>query len=519
MPVDAIAGTSMGAVVGGLYASGLSAADIERVMTSVDWQDAFRDRPPRSRPQFPPQARRSELPGEVSARPEGRQVPPAARPGPGTEAHADPARPHAAGGADPELRRSRHPVPRRRHRHRHRRARRHRSRRPNYGDAREPVRARCVLAGGIRRTHAGRRRPVVEPADRRGARDGRRRPHRGRLRFSAARARQARFGGDRVQPDARHPDPAQHRRAAQDAEGPRRRHRSGARGLSRRSTSASTRRRCASARRPRAAQSERLAGVVGSRGGIPAHRRRACRACAVAAARSNSCASSRAPSATPAPSRRCSATRSASRSTCQALEKRVERAVRPGQSGNLRLSPGAERARSRAKQPGYGLALNTRRNSWGPNYLRFGLQLQNDFEGNSSFNAAARARWPRSPGTAASGCWDLQVGETPRVATEVYLPVGYRSRWFVMPHAEFQIRTLPLDRRQRAHPGRVPRAHHRLWPGPGPRARQLRRDSRGRRAAAIGAARVRVGDPLLPPIGFRLRTMSSANSATTPSTT
>ncbi len=47
VPVDAIAGTSMGAVVGGLYASGLSAADIERVMTSVDWLDAFRDRPAR----------------------------------------------------------------------------------------------------------------------------------------------------------------------------------------------------------------------------------------------------------------------------------------------------------------------------------------------------------------------------------------------------------------------------------------------------------------------------------------
>src|SRR6476660_1365035 len=47
VPVDAIAGTSMGAVVGGLYASGLSASDIERLMTSVDWQDAFRDRPAR----------------------------------------------------------------------------------------------------------------------------------------------------------------------------------------------------------------------------------------------------------------------------------------------------------------------------------------------------------------------------------------------------------------------------------------------------------------------------------------
>jgi len=47
VPIDAIAGTSMGAVVGGLYASGLSARDIEKVMTSINWQDAFRDRPPR----------------------------------------------------------------------------------------------------------------------------------------------------------------------------------------------------------------------------------------------------------------------------------------------------------------------------------------------------------------------------------------------------------------------------------------------------------------------------------------
>jgi len=47
VPVDAIAGTSMGAVVGGLYASGLSAGDIEKIMTSINWQDAFRDRPAR----------------------------------------------------------------------------------------------------------------------------------------------------------------------------------------------------------------------------------------------------------------------------------------------------------------------------------------------------------------------------------------------------------------------------------------------------------------------------------------
>jgi hypothetical protein len=48
VPVDAIAGTSMGAVVGGLYASGYSAREIETIMTSVNWQDAFRDRPTRT---------------------------------------------------------------------------------------------------------------------------------------------------------------------------------------------------------------------------------------------------------------------------------------------------------------------------------------------------------------------------------------------------------------------------------------------------------------------------------------
>ena len=75
------------------------------------------------------------------------------------------------------------------------------------------------------------------------------------------------------------------------------------------------------------------------------------------------------------------------------------------------------------EEPGYGLALTTRRNSWGPNYLRFGLQLQNDFEGNSSFNAAARGTMAEITKYGGEWVWDLQVGETPRVATEVYLPV------------------------------------------------------------------------------------------------
>lgn len=52
IPVDCIVGTSMGAVVGGLYASGLSPARIREIMESADWDDLFTDRPPRERIPF-----------------------------------------------------------------------------------------------------------------------------------------------------------------------------------------------------------------------------------------------------------------------------------------------------------------------------------------------------------------------------------------------------------------------------------------------------------------------------------
>ena len=47
VPVDVIVGTSMGAIVGGLYASGLSAADLEREILAVDWDGLFSTREPR----------------------------------------------------------------------------------------------------------------------------------------------------------------------------------------------------------------------------------------------------------------------------------------------------------------------------------------------------------------------------------------------------------------------------------------------------------------------------------------
>ncbi len=49
IPVDYIAGTSMGAVIGGLYAAGLDAERIEELFVATDWTDMMLDEPPGTR--------------------------------------------------------------------------------------------------------------------------------------------------------------------------------------------------------------------------------------------------------------------------------------------------------------------------------------------------------------------------------------------------------------------------------------------------------------------------------------
>lgn len=47
VPVDFIVGTSMGAIIGGLYASGMDPAELEREILAVDWGEVFDRREPR----------------------------------------------------------------------------------------------------------------------------------------------------------------------------------------------------------------------------------------------------------------------------------------------------------------------------------------------------------------------------------------------------------------------------------------------------------------------------------------
>jgi NTE family protein len=91
----------------------------------------------------------------------------------------------------------------------------------------------------------------------------------------------------------------------------------------------------------------------------------------------------------------------------------------------------------------YGLLLNARGNSIGPNYVRFGLSLQEDFQGSSTYDAAMRFVMTDITRSGGEFVWDLQVGQTSLIATEVFLPLSEFSGWFIDPHASAAASNVP----------------------------------------------------------------------------
>ena len=95
-------------------------------------------------------------------------------------------------------------------------------------------------------------------------------------------------------------------------------------------------------------------------------------------------------------------------------------------------------------EPDTGLELRARRKSWGPNYVRFGLNLQDDFQGNSHYNAAARFVVSELNPLGAELLTDVQIGSDPRVFSEFYQPLDAQRTWFVAPSARIESRDLPI---------------------------------------------------------------------------
>jgi NTE family protein len=99
------------------------------------------------------------------------------------------------------------------------------------------------------------------------------------------------------------------------------------------------------------------------------------------------------------------------------------------------------------------LVVDAVEKSWGPDYLRFGLGLSSDFSGDSYFNVlmSYRRTWLNSLGAE----WrnDLQFGQANRFRSEFYQPLSVSRYFFVAPLFEYDQhyesvfnRDLPLAR-------------------------------------------------------------------------
>jgi NTE family protein len=80
------------------------------------------------------------------------------------------------------------------------------------------------------------------------------------------------------------------------------------------------------------------------------------------------------------------------------------------------------------------MVIQPREKSWGPDYLRFGVGLASDFNGENPFSGLVsyRRTWLNRLG----GEWltELQVGRVSRLFSEFYQPVEERGRYFIAPY-------------------------------------------------------------------------------------
>lgn len=87
------------------------------------------------------------------------------------------------------------------------------------------------------------------------------------------------------------------------------------------------------------------------------------------------------------------------------------------------------------EEDGIGLEVTARPKSWGPNYLRFGLELQDDFEGGSSYSAGTRLMFTQLNPAGGELLLDLQMGERALLGSEWHQPFAAGSSWFVAARA------------------------------------------------------------------------------------
>lgn len=85
-----------------------------------------------------------------------------------------------------------------------------------------------------------------------------------------------------------------------------------------------------------------------------------------------------------------------------------------------------------------GVVFDAIAKSWGPNYLRLGLSLEDDFDGSTAFNLATRLTRAGVNRLGAEWRTDAQVGTDPLLISEFYQPLSFDARYFIAPRIELK---------------------------------------------------------------------------------
>lgn len=84
------------------------------------------------------------------------------------------------------------------------------------------------------------------------------------------------------------------------------------------------------------------------------------------------------------------------------------------------------------------LEINAQAKSWGPDYVHFGIELTDDFNGGSEYNLAARFTKTELNTLAAEWRTDIQIGEAPKLVSEIYQPLSVDSRFFLASSLDYE---------------------------------------------------------------------------------
>ena len=92
------------------------------------------------------------------------------------------------------------------------------------------------------------------------------------------------------------------------------------------------------------------------------------------------------------------------------------------------------------KDKASGIVIEPLEKSWGPNYFRFGLGLEDNFKGSSSY--ALTAQFTKTAMNRLAGEWrtEVQIGESPHIYTEFYQPLDPSLSYFVAANTGYRVR-------------------------------------------------------------------------------